>query len=187
MIFWDPNDEDLMVKRMGRFDPFADLPLSSCVASTMIAAEEYKALEILRSRVEEALNVLRYLGAIVWHNQPARHIYLAGFEPARSYYAFSTDDVGKSNWFRESLFYPSPFLVDQIFLGASQGYGLKDYSAWLEAGEAALPLEKQVINAIQWFGDAAQESNSLQAFMKYYIAVESLLKVEKRESWRCAS
>jgi len=176
VTFWPWAEKLTEIEQQDPFHTYADLPAhSSCLVGVRIAAEAYKAVEIMRQRVEEALNVLRYLGALVWYNQPTRHIYLAGTEPGRVSYVLTWDGQGRIDRLGDSLYWPIPFQVDNTFLNRANNYGLRDLSAWIDNPEAT-PLQKLLVNSIQWFGDATQELAPLQAFMKYYVAMESLLK-----------
>jgi hypothetical protein len=154
-----------------------------CLASARIKAESIKCAEILRSQVEETLNILRYIGALERYNQPTKHIYLAGKEPKRTSYVLAVDDNNHAQWIGDSLYYPIPFIVKDGFHSIVKSTGLWEISSWL-INPTATPLQHSLLLAIQWFGDATQELRPLQAFMKYYIAIESLLKKETERAKR---
>src|SRR3990170_4473184 len=110
VTFWPWAEKLTEIEQRDQFHTYADLPAhSSCLASVRIAAEAYKAVEILRQRVEEALNALRYLGALIRYNQPTRHIYLAGTEPGRVSYVLTWDGQGRIDRLGDSLYWPIPF------------------------------------------------------------------------------
>jgi hypothetical protein len=181
--FWPLKEKLQEIEKFNSFRKFSYLSEHrDCLASARIRAESNKGAEILRAQIEEALNILRYIGALIWYNQPAKHIYLKEKELNRISFVLSVADKGTGLWIGDSLYSPVPFIVNDEFLSAAEGYGLRDLSSWLSNSKAT-PLQQVLLLAIQWFGDATQELRSLQAFMKYYIAIEILLKKEKEGAY----
>lgn len=146
---------------------------NNCLASSHLDVEFEKGVEIHLERVDEALNILRYMGALVWYNESPRQIYIAGRQHTGVHDVFTIDPVEWMGWVGEKFQNPIPFYIDGDFLAIANSFHLKEIVSWLNN---PTPLQRSVILAMQWFGDATRELNSIQAFMKYYVAIEILLK-----------
>lgn len=150
-------------------------PIRDSVAVVEVAAEDQRATEIARQKVEYGLNVLRYFGSLVWHDQPRRHIYVAGREPKRVSYAVALLPSGAGTLVGHSEFTPLPFTIDQEFLAYAEFY---DFSFVLALASNPTPTEiaQSFLLALQWYGDALQDLTDIFAFAKFYIAIEAALK-----------
>lgn len=146
-----------------------------CIAKGTVTGEPKRAVELLRSRIEEVLNVLRYVGSLVWHNQPVRHIYIAGREPKRISYAFAVDPKGNTSRIGDAVNTPLPYEIDAEFLQYAQAYGFS-YLNDLLSSETRTPLENALFVAIQWYGDAMQDLDLLFSFAKFYVSIETATK-----------
>jgi hypothetical protein len=149
-----------------------------CLAVTNVTAEWQKAAELARDNVENALNVLRYIGSLIWWDRQVGHIHVAGKELKRVSYTLvidsnSGDVTGETG---HTVSTPAPFRVDQEFFDFSEVYGFK-YLQTL-SNKKASGIEDDLLAAIQWFGYATQELEPLVSFVKYYISIETVLKKE---------
>ena len=182
VTFWPLEEKLSEIEKIDKLNTFKNLTSHrNCIANAKIAAEMYKSAEILRVWIEEALNVLRYLGSVIWYNQTAKHIYLAGYEPDRISNVIQVDNLVLTGVIGDSLFSPVPYEIDGFFTATSEGFGINEISNWLQQ-KTISPQKKLLLNSIQWFGNATQEIHPLQAFIKYYIAIESLLKKNHQEN-----
>ena len=150
-------------------------PFRDCLASSSVVAEWRKAAEVIRQRAEEALNVLRFLGSLVWWNQPTKHIYVAGRERKRISYTPCFDTTGHQSSVGASEYDPVPFRVDSEFLIHAQFYRFDQISQMLMSPSPS-EIQHSLLTAIQWYGDATQDLTPLFAFVKYYVAIEAALK-----------
>jgi hypothetical protein len=179
VTFWPLESKKQELGNESYFGLFAGLFNDrDCIAQSNAQAEMRRSVEILRTKAESALNILRYIGSLVWHGQPARHIYVAGGQRERSVHTVSIDPGGIATLFTDSTFTPIPFKIDKRIIQLADSYGLH-YLQSLVDNNNALPLESCLLTAIQWYGDATQEPSPLFAFTKYYIAVETIAKRDK--------
>lgn len=179
VTFWPMKDRKDEIMKDRIFTTYPNLvEKGNCLASSRIKVEFSKGAEILLKRVVEALNILRYIGALVWYNESSRQLYIAGGQHIGVHDVFTLDPVELMGWVGDNYHNPKPFYVDGNFLTSADNFHFREISSWLEN---PTPLQRSVILAIQWFGDATRELNPEQAFMKYYIAIEILLK-KKDES-----
>lgn len=182
VTFWPLKEKLSELGSLGGFNPFSELSeFQSCLASSSIQAEYIRGSEILRERVEEVLNILRYMGALVWHGQPIKHIYLEGEAPKRFSNILSLHADMKFEVIGNALFWPINYEIDKDFLSIAENYRLWELSSWFKE-ETLSPIRKLLLSAIQWFGDATQEIKPIQAFIKYYIAIETILKMDKERA-----
>ena len=149
-------------------------PYRNCIAHTKIKAEPQKANELFRINLEYSLNVFNILGDLIWYNQPPKHIYVAGTERKNISYSLvickdQVLELGKNE------FNIAPFQVDNDFLQRANSYGLEFIQNILKQSSRT-ELEKAYLTAIQWYGDAVQEITPSVAFVKYYVAIECVLK-----------
>ena len=155
-----------------------------CVAKATFKAEPRRATELLRARAEKSLNVLRYVASLVWYNEPARHVYVAGGQPSRISYAFATG-AGGLHGIPHTGYTPLPLTVDSQFLElADNWYGLSFLNAIMTSCSPS-PIEQSLLTAIQWYGDAIQEMNPLLAFIKFYTAIETATKRQCEKAKGC--
>lgn len=147
-----------------------------CIASGSFSAEPRRATDIMRARTEIALNLLRYLGLLVWHNQPTRHMYLSGQQRERVSYAVSIDPSGAVSEIGSSEFTPVPFLLNGEFIQYARFHGL-DFFTDLIASSSRSEIEDALLLAANWCGDSAQELSPLTAFMKSYVSIETATKM----------
>lgn len=155
---------------------FSDLhPIRDCIATAQIKAEQRRATEILRVRADQALNILRFIGSLVWHRQPPRHIYIAGQQPKRTSYAIAMGAGGNVAGIGETEYTPLPYKVDQGFLRRANFYGLSFLQS-LVRSQSLSSLEQAFLTAVQWYGDAMQDLVPLFAFVKFYVSIETATK-----------
>jgi hypothetical protein len=149
---------------------------TDCIASTKVKAEVRKANEILCLRAENALNILRYVSTLIWQDQPPKQIFVSGREPSISAYAMSVDNKGYVSQLSNSIRDRIPFAIDNTTLQIAniQG-GLTELQA-LSKKAVLSPLEKNLFVAINWFGNAALDLSPLHSFVKFYIAIETLIE-----------
>lgn len=160
------------------------LPHRDCIASSEITADWFKATEILRSRAEEALNILRYIGSLVWNREPTRLIYVAGKHHERVSYALSIDSEGYISEVGDTQYTSLPFKVNKEFMPYAEFYGLSYIQSLMES-RARHEIENSFLIALQWFGDATQDFVPLTAFMKFYISIEACTKILGERAKKC--
>ncbi len=152
------------------------IPERDCLAITHVTAEWQKSAEVAREKVEKALNILRFIGALIWWDRPIGHIYVAGKELERVSYTLiveaKTGQITGRMGHTEST--PAPFKVDKEFLEFAEFYGLSHIQSLIS--QKVSPIEDDLMAAIQWFGYASQELTPLVSFVKFYIAIETAVK-----------
>lgn len=158
------------------------IPERDCLAVTHVTAEWQKSAEVAREKVEKNLNILRFIGSLIWWDRPVGHIYVAGKELKQVSYTLiveaKTRNITGSIGHTEST--PAPFKVDEEFLKFAEFYGLSYIQSLFN--QKISPIEDDLIAAIQWFGYASQESEPLVSFVKFYIAIETMLKKDKESA-----
>lgn len=149
----------------------------NCLSSSIVIAEWIRAAEIHRQRTHTALNVLRYISSLVYHDQPTRHIYITGRDPSRVSYTITVNEKGMAGRVGASEFDPAPLRVDTKFSAFANFYGFDHILSMISSSSPA-EIEESFLTAIQWYGEASQESIPLLSFVKYYVSIESALKKE---------
>ncbi|MCH7611598.1 MAG: hypothetical protein IIB10_13050 [Chloroflexi bacterium] len=156
-------------------------PLRDCIASSVIRAEKLRAIELLQIEVNWALNVLRLMGSLVWHNQPQGSIYVGGQEPKGSSYAVALgtqDSVSKGVDTGRVI---PPFRIDDEFLQVAKVYGL-DHIRDIASSDSQTELERAFLLSIQWYGEGIRETLPLYEFVKFYVAIEIASKKKSESS-----
>ena len=157
-------------------------PENDCIATTTVSAEWMKSAEVAREKIEKILNILRYIGSLVWWDRQIGHINLAGQELKRVSYTLVVDSqtgvITGEKGHTEST--PVPCRVDNEFLEFARFYGLEHLQSLIN--RKALPIEEDYFAAIQWYGYATQELDPIVSFVKFYIAMESALKKENERA-----
>lgn len=151
------------------------------IAICQVKAEWRRATEIAREKTDYILNILRFMGSLVWYNQPTRHVNLKGKDQSRFSYSLVLDKNGKVSRNVNEEFFILPYKIDSEFLTQASSYGFEYYQSLLEDRNLD-PLEKSIMIAIQWYGDSTQDLNDLNSFLKSYICIETLLKNEKENA-----
>ena len=150
-----------------------------CIASSVICSEPKRAAEILRARVQYALNILRFLAACIWHDRPQRQIFLASRYPSLGSEAFVINSNSIPVFeFSDPEFSIIPIRFTDETHQYADSYGLSYIQSLLRDGQLS-ELQQSYLTAIQWFGEATQELVPLNAFVQYFIAIEAALKKEK--------
>lgn len=153
----------------------------SSLSSSSAIGEWKRAAEIHRQRTYNALNVLRYISSLVYHDQPTKHIYVAGRDPSRVSYTITVDEEGKIGQVGASEFTPAPLRVDAEFMKFANFYGF-EYILSIINSTSPTEIEESFLTAIQWYGEATQELVPLISFVKYYVAIEAALKKENERA-----
>jgi hypothetical protein len=129
------------------------IPFRNCLSSSIVIAERRRAAEIHRQRTHIALNVLRYISSLVYHDQPTRHIYIVGREPSRVSYTITIDEKGAVGQVGASEFGPAPLQVNAEFLKFANFYGFEHILS-LTNMPTPTEIEMAFLTAIQWYGEA---------------------------------
>jgi hypothetical protein len=145
------------------------------ISYSKVTAEWRRASQIHREKTEVALNVLRFVASLVWHDQPTRHVYVESAEPKRVSYTLVVSSKGAVSSVGASEFDPLPIELTDEMLPYAQFYGFTQIQSMLEE-PSPTEIERAFLTAIQWFGRATQEQLPLVAFIKFYIAIEVALK-----------
>lgn len=153
----------------------------STIASAAISAENNKAAQLLREVVEESLNIIRYLGTLIWWNYSPRHIYTSGREINRTSYVLSLGKEGESSIIGESTYSVYPIELDENTLKLAHFYGL-EYLTSILSSQDITPIEKSLLTAIHWYSDGIQDLSPTYAFMKYIVAIEALIKLHDEKA-----
>ncbi len=164
--------EELTSSYLKEFDSFRN-----CLSSSIVIAEWIRAAEIHRQQTHTALNVLRYISSLVYHDQPTRHIYVTGRDPSRVSYTITVNEKGMIGRVGASEFTPAPLRVDIEFMNFANFYGF-EYILSLINSSSPTEIEESFLTAIQWYGEATQELVPLISFVKYYVSIEAALKKE---------
>lgn len=151
----------------------------SCLVKMRVQAERKRAIEILREKAEASINILRYMGSLVWWDQPTKHIYLEGRDRSRTSQGFSISDEGQYAQIGLTEYSPVPFNLGDEFFTCAEFYGLKYISG---IANPTTEMDDCLFTAIQWYGDATQETNALHAFVKYYTAIETAFKLDMEDT-----
>jgi len=163
-------DDELAVSFRDELNSFRD-----SLSTSKVTAEWRRASQLHREKTETALNVLRFIGALVWHDRPTPHIYIASQDPKRVSDTLVVTTGGAVSRVGASDFTPVPFRVDQQTIQYAEFYGLREVQALLKTSSQS-EIQQSYLTSIQWFGQATQELLPLVAFVKYYIAIETALK-----------
>jgi len=151
------------------------------LSSSSVIGEWRRAAEIHRQQTHTALNILRYISSLVYHDQPTKHIYVAGRDPSRVSYTITVDEEGKIGQVGASEFTPAPLQVDAEFMKFANFYGF-EYILSIISSTSPTKIEESFLTAIQWYGEATQELIPLISFVKYYVAIEAALKKENERA-----
>ena len=182
ITFWPLETKKKELSGRAYLSLFEGLSASlDCLAYSRIQAEPRRAIALLMERSEYALNILRFLGSLVWHSQPTRHIYIGGQQRSRLMRALSIDPTGLVTHINNSTYTPLPFKLDSHMSHVFEFYGLSYLQTLVQRG-AMSPIEGSLLTAIQWYGDATQELSSLLAFIKFYISIETLTKKDREHA-----
>jgi hypothetical protein len=145
------------------------------LSCSKITAEWRRASEIHREKTERALNVLRFIGSLIWHDQPTRHANIASLDPRRISDSLVVSSEGLISRVGGSRFTPLPLTFDRETIQYANFYGLQEIQHLLSSSSIS-ELQQSFLTAIQWFGQATQELLPLVGFVKYYISIEAALK-----------
>ena len=157
-------------------------PYKNAVASTLIAAEVNKSGEILRERVEKVLNILRYYSALIYWNRPTHHIYEDGKNPSVISNVLIRKEENFAVFKNSTNPYLLPMEIDDVFLKiADVSHNFRYINDALSSSDRS-QIQSLILNSINWYGDATQDMNSYSSFMKYYTAIESLLKNQAEDA-----
>lgn len=149
---------------------------ADCFSTTKINAEWRRSAELAREKVEKTLNILRFLGSLIWPSEPTRHINISGQELKRVSYTFVIDSEQKFGSVGHSESSVLPFKIDDTFMQYANFFGLSYLQSLINRQGSV--LEEDLFAAIQWYGFATQELNPLISFVKFYIAIETAIKKE---------
>lgn len=150
-------------------------PFVNSIASSKVTAERRRASQIHRENTEEALNVLRFVGSLIWHDQPTRHVYVQGQDPKRVSDTLVATKASVVSSVGASDFTPLPLTINEETIKHAEFYGFKEIQQILQM-TTRNEIQDSFLTAIQWFGMATQEFLPLVAFVKYYISIEAVLK-----------
>jgi hypothetical protein len=151
------------------------------IASSKISAEKNKSSSILQDRVERVLNIIRYFCSIIYFDRYTQYAFIDGRNPSKVVSIISYKTGGGVELLKESLYNPRPIEVNSFFIQNSINYGY-EYIEKAFSAKIKSPIQALVLNSIDWFGDATQDINPISSFMKYYTAMESILKEENEKA-----
>lgn len=163
-------DDSLSRQFLEKLNSFRD-----SLSSSRVTAEWRRASEIHRERTERALNVLRFMGSLVWHDQPTRHANIASLDPRRISDSLVVSSEGLVSRTGGPRITPLPLTFDSETIQYANFYGLQEIQQLLSSVSLS-ELQQSFLTAIQWFGQATQELLPLVGFVKYYISIEAALK-----------
>ena len=161
---------------------FDDLsPIMNCVARIKTRTEAQRSIEILREKTEYVVNLFRYVSSIMYRDGPVTPIYVKGNEPRRISRAVTIGSSGRTSSFVNSVQSPVPLVLNEINEQIADSYGLRRLLS-LVGKERRTSLEDNILTAIQWFGDATQDIAPAFAFVKFYIALETVIKKDNEKA-----
>ncbi|MEX1247844.1 MAG: hypothetical protein WEA61_05135 [Anaerolineales bacterium] len=161
---------------------FSDVsPTRDCVASGKYRAEPRRSIELLHRETEYCLNILRYVGSLMWPNEQPRQVNIAGGPRQNAAYSLSLDGEGNHEALAESYFSVIPYQLDDELIQYANFYGLAELTKILDKSSRS-EIEKALLTAVQWYGDATREIQPLFAFMKFYTPIDILLKGENEQA-----
>lgn len=172
-----PAGEDIPELESQLAERFADdLNLHrDCISYSRVTAEWRRASQIHREKTEAALNVIRFVASLIWHDQPTRHVYIEGFEPKRVSDTLVISSNGAVSSVGASEFTPLPIDLTDEMLPYAEFSGFPQIQSLLNEPSPS-QIERSFLTAIQWFGRATQEHLPLVALIKFYISIEAALK-----------
>ena len=147
----------------------------NAVAICEIKAEWKLASQLASVKIEKVLNLLRFIGTLVWYDQPNRHIYIMGRDRSRFRYSLVIDSEGHTARAADTEFFILPYKIDTEFMQFAKIIGFDFYKKMIDS-KTPSSLEKSLLVAIDWYGDATQDLNHFTSFIKFYISIESILK-----------
>ena len=132
--------DNLFTSTLEQFSPDRD-----CIATTRVSAEWIKSAEIAREKIEKNLNILNFVGSLVWWDRPVGHINLAGRELERVSYTLVVElgtgvVTGRMGHTKST---PMPFRVDDEFLKFANFYGLGYIQSLIN--RKAFPIEEDYL------------------------------------------
>jgi hypothetical protein len=131
-------------------------PHRDCVASAKYAVESQRAIELLRRDTEYALNILRFVAALVWYREPTRQINIAGEPRQTSEYSLVLEPDGQQLAATDTDFSVLPVKLNDEILPYFDFNGLFQIGQLLSK-PSRNDLENALLTGIQWFGDATRE------------------------------
>jgi hypothetical protein len=176
VTFWPLEAKKQELKDRVRPELFDRLhPYTSCIASFAVRAEPQKSIEVLNDRVDTTLNFLRYISSLIWQDEPAIQMYVAGTDPTKIASSVVVEQNGSVSMFNNSSFNPLPFVLNPMNFQIAKSFGIEHLQVILSKTVRS-PLEDSLLTAIRWFGDACKDPSPLYSFLKYYVSLEVLLK-----------
>lgn len=155
-----------------------------CIATGRYRAEARRSIELLHRDTEYGLNILRFISSLVWYNEKTRQMSISGRPRENVAYSLSIDADGHPTAMAEVAFSPIPVNLNEKIIQYANFYGLSDLTTLVNKANPT-EIEKSLLTAIQWFGDATNELQPLSAFMKFYIPIDILLKREEENAKDC--
>jgi len=148
---------------------------SSSLASIAVSTkDENKGLQIAIERFQEAIDLLRFLGAFSYQPNLKRPIALKGEMSLQERVFIMLSDI--DSWKIYFQHHSYPFKLDNNQLTTYKELGLAYLSSILEKNpEQRYEIENRLINAIHWVSEAMQEISDTARFLKLCICLESLL------------
>jgi hypothetical protein len=174
--FDQPSLNDEFLKLRNELHPYRN-----CFACSNVTADIRRASEIHRQRTQISLNILRYIGSLIWHREPTHHIYLKSLDPKRISESLVVSSKGNISCIGASEFQPLPFRLDSETIPYANSYGLSEIQNILHE-KTLSEIKQSLLTGIQWFGEATQELFPLVAFVKYYISIETAIKKESESA-----
>lgn len=162
--------EEMSSSYLQKYDSFRN-----SLSSSVVIAEHRRAAEIHRQRTHTAMNVLRYVPSLIYHDQPTKHIYVAGRNPSRVSNTITVDEKGMIGAVGAAEFGPAPLKIDKEFMMFADFYGFSYILSLIES-QSPTEIEEAFLTAIQWYGEATQELVPMISFVKYYVSIEAALK-----------
>ena len=153
-------------------------PSRDSVAVGRYRVEPRRSIELIRRDTDYCLNILRYMGSLLWPNELARQINVAGEPRQNAAYSLSIGSSRHPSAFADTDFSVMPLRLDDETMPYADFHGLSHLISILNKPKRT-EIEKSLLTAIQWFGDATRELQPLAAFLKFYMPIEIILKGEK--------
>lgn len=152
-----------------------------CISCSRVTAEWRRASQIHRQETEKALNVIRFIASLIWHDQPIRHVYIEGQELKRVSSTLVVSSEGSVSSVGSAEYSPHPVELNSETLKYAEFYGFDEILALIDKPSPS-EIERSFLTGIQWFGQATQEFLPLVAFIKYYISIEASLKKDREHA-----
>lgn len=179
------EDNNLNVFFDADVEPFIKRHLLNklCIRATA-TGDEAKAVEIAMEQINQVINMLRFMICLLAEGKIVDTIRInllaESYGTSENTISLNIDSKRISLTFGQSRKPVQKLLIDQRLIdNLTETYFFKDWNTILSKDRTE--LEKAILTAIYWIGEAQNDFSSKSAFIKYWIALETLFTMSKKD------